>query len=485
MFHELARLAPSVELDRLYRFSQAWEADATLQLRHSNPAAVDTYLRHGRIRFGTFDEHLDTIISTWLESHSCGERLAVTVGTNDHAATINRAIQRARAQRGQLDTGRHGVASDGGVYVGDVIATRRNLRSLMADDGTTVHNRDRWIITDLHSDGSITARRERSDTTVTLPSEYVAGSVELAYAATDYGNQGDTYDRAITLVTPTTTARGLYVAMTRGRNHNLALVTDTHDLDHARDVLEHVLTNTRADRPAHLEREHLARHTPVEHAVTREPDWLMRCRTNVERSLTATRIELAALAHRAERDRDRLRSEMELLEASCGPADRALAEVTARFEALRDRTAAALHSHSNAGRWKQRSTNRQLVSLNEALTRAHTEETALRTANPQLKRRRQLAHDIIESDQRYRLEERHLSRRLEQLQRLKTSVDVWSSAAAGRCVDPVDLDEATRLLQAAFGDETDLAQPFQRHTDVPVLRHDPVPAVAEVDLPGL
>jgi hypothetical protein len=91
-----------------------------------------------------------------------------------------------------------------------------------------------------------------------LPAEYARDHVRLGYAATEPGNQSDTQDRSITLATGSTTGRGLYVALTRGRRANYVLVvTDTHDLSEARDILERVITSDRADVPAVTRRQQL------------------------------------------------------------------------------------------------------------------------------------------------------------------------------------------------------------------------------------
>jgi hypothetical protein len=67
-------------------------------------------------------------------------------------------------------------------------------------------------------------RRDRD-----VPATYVSEFVQLAYATTEHGNQGITTDQSITLVTGTTTGRGLYVGATRGRDVNQFLVvTDQH-----------------------------------------------------------------------------------------------------------------------------------------------------------------------------------------------------------------------------------------------------------------
>lgn len=68
-------------------------------------------------------------------------------------------------------------------------------------------------------------------------------------------------DVSLGVVTPATSHRGLYVAVTRGRQENQLLVV-ADGVEHARDVLEQVLTNDRADIPAIVQRRHLAAEVP-------------------------------------------------------------------------------------------------------------------------------------------------------------------------------------------------------------------------------
>ena len=92
-----------------------------------------------------------------------------------------------------------------------------------------------------------------------LPADYVAEHVQLGYAATEHGNQSDTVDIGIELVTAATGRRGLYVGATRGRDTNqLLVVTNDHDPDTARDLLHTVLANDRADTPATAQHRNLA-----------------------------------------------------------------------------------------------------------------------------------------------------------------------------------------------------------------------------------
>jgi len=267
MFAELCRMGRTHELATLHRFTQAWEATATLHLRAARPDAIDAYLDHGRVTPGDLDEHLDVIAHAWIEHHAAGRSVAVTAQTNAHVDLLNDTIQHHRRQHGDLDAHRAvPIAGDETASPGDVIVTRRNDRTLLDDHGEPVRNREHWHLTAVHADGSITATRRDHPGTVTLPVDYVRSDVRLGYAATAHGHQGDTVDVSYTLVSTATTHRGLYVGATRGRHENrLHVVTDVRDLGEAGDLLAWILNNDRADIPAVARRRHLteAAHVPL------------------------------------------------------------------------------------------------------------------------------------------------------------------------------------------------------------------------------
>ncbi len=80
----------------------------------------------------------------------------------------------------------------------------------------------------------------------TLPAAYVQRHVELAYARTVYGAQGETVDAAHVVLGEQTGAASAYVAMTRGRSANTAhLVADS--VDDAREQWVGVFARDRAD----------------------------------------------------------------------------------------------------------------------------------------------------------------------------------------------------------------------------------------------
>jgi len=209
---------------------------------------------------GSVEQHLETIAIYWTECRDHGQSLAITTTRNEHVDLINDRIQSERWERGELDRSRRADTSDGiGAWVGDLIATRRNDRTLITSSGQFVRNRDQWIVTAIDGHGEITAARIDGGGVVVLPAEYSRDHVRLGYEATEPGNQSDTQERSITLATGSTTGRGLYVGMTRGRHSNHVLVlTDTNELGAARDLLERVITCDRVDVPAVTRRAELA-----------------------------------------------------------------------------------------------------------------------------------------------------------------------------------------------------------------------------------
>ena len=105
---------------------------------------------------------------------------------------------------------------------------------------------------------------------VTLPADYVREHVRLGYAATEHGWESDTVTTAISLASPATTRRGLYVAVTRGSDENLiCVITDSDDVAEARDVLDGIIALDRADIPAVTQRRNPR---PTTTASTRRPN---------------------------------------------------------------------------------------------------------------------------------------------------------------------------------------------------------------------
>jgi conjugative relaxase-like TrwC/TraI family protein len=302
LFNELCATGRVHELTRLHRFSQPWEAAASLQLRVGDVTVLDTYEAHGRIHAGTFADHTDAIAHEWLVAHAAGSTVAITATTNEHVDALNDAVQHARLAAGQLDATTVPIGHGEHAHVSDIVATRRNDRSLLTSEAEPVRNRDRWTVTATNADGGLTVSHQTGHGTITLPPDYVREHVRLGYAATEHGNQADTVDIACDIVATATTHQGLYVGMTRGRHANHAyVVTDPTDLRDARDILETVMACDRADIPAVTQRRHLALEERqggsarrLAEPRTAIPDWLPALRNRLDQQLEEHRAHVAA-----------------------------------------------------------------------------------------------------------------------------------------------------------------------------------------------
>lgn len=159
--------------------------------------------------------------------------MAITTASAGTARAINAEIQRRRNPR--RDEACVTLADGTSAFVGDRVATRRNV-ALVTHAGAAVRNRQSWTVTELGEDGSVVVA-EAGRGSVRLPAAYVARHVELGWAVTGYGTQGVTTDHGISVVEPSSTRAGIYVAMTRGRGRNVAWIVDRTGLADAEEAL--------------------------------------------------------------------------------------------------------------------------------------------------------------------------------------------------------------------------------------------------------
>ncbi|WP_290512255.1 MobF family relaxase [Aeromicrobium sp.] len=232
-----------VTLDAVHRFSDPDYADLTLKMRTGREAGevFDKLYERGDIVIHPTDvERLAAVAQ--LAAGSPGD--LIVADTHEQVAALNATI-RDHHLPDDYNQARQTITTDSGdkVAVGDRIATRRNDRDL------DVANRDQWTITNINHNGDLTLDGQRG--TRTLPADYVNRHVELAYATTTHGAQGETVDQARLLLGESTGAASAYVAMTRGRHHNTAhLVAGT--IDDARTQWVETFNRDRADLgPAH------------------------------------------------------------------------------------------------------------------------------------------------------------------------------------------------------------------------------------------
>ncbi|HZJ40578.1 MAG TPA: AAA family ATPase, partial [Demequina sp.] len=247
----------------------------------------------------------------------------VMADTREHVGALNGAVRDRLVAAGSVDD-RRAIATASGerLGVGDRVATRRNNRDL------GVANRDTWTITALDPDGTVTIQGDGRTGSRTLPPAYVREQVELAYATTVYGAQGETTHTGHLVLGEHTTGAAAYVAMTRGREDNVAHLV-AENLDDARKLWNDTLGRDRADLgPGHAAQraaedvERYAPHRPLDAALA-----------DLRAGWTQEH-DLKGAIGRTERRRN-------LMAAYGEPAATRVAEINTEIDELRDLLAAA------------------------------------------------------------------------------------------------------------------------------------------------
>ena len=237
-----------VELDTVHRFVDDTYADLTLQMRTGERSGdvFDALVARGEIVIhATEVERLAAVTATAVDDPHAAPLLIAD--TREQVGLLNAAIRDERrtgeSAGGSAEATTLTTSAGEQLSRGDRVATRRNDRDLR------VANRDTWTVAAVGDDGSLVVRGRCGERT--LPAEYARRHVELAFATTVHGAQGDTVDHAHLLIGETTGAASAYVGMTRGRHSNTAhLVAD--NLDEARAQWIEVFGRDRADLgPAH------------------------------------------------------------------------------------------------------------------------------------------------------------------------------------------------------------------------------------------
>jgi hypothetical protein len=313
-------------------------AELTLAMRTgADPAAVfDTLLARGQIRLHPDAAAVqDAIAAAAGEHRRRGEHVTVVVDTREQAADLNTAIRERLVADGWVDDGRVAITGAGQRNgAGDRIATRRNDRDL------GVANRDTWTVTAVGRNGELVVTpagptigdvpggaHSAGTGERVLPADYVTAHVELAYASTAHGVQGETVTAAHLVVGKHAGAASAYVGMTRGRETNTAHLVAA-DADEAREQWIAVFARDRADLgPAHAAQ--LAAAEAARYAPSRPPEHVL---AELRAAWTAEQRCLQRLAY-WEPQRDTLRKVVALEAPHAGEL--------ANLEAARDQTAIA------------------------------------------------------------------------------------------------------------------------------------------------
>ncbi len=383
----------------------------------------------------------------WTQCQVEGESLTITTTRTEHVSAINDHIQQRRLDSGELDTGTLSPVADSWLMVGDIVATRRNERRLRTSIGEPVRNRERWTVTatDTTEQGDVTVTRLDGHGTITLPAHYAHNFVQLAYATTEPGAQGDTSGMSITLATNATTRRGLYMAMIRGQRENLALVvTNTDDPAEARSVLEAVMFSDRADIPATVQRRTLAANVPTTPHPQRRvevPEWYDEVRADAEENRRVAQQRLDDRNAERVAAQERLAAaRLELLAVQKAHAP--FAEQVAAARSILNEAQSELHSAEldlrRAGRLHRRSARHDVEAATDVLAVATERLTRVEELAAPTRSRVDDLHNIIDGHRQFDPARRILDRwdDLEgvthQANDLCHALDQWKAWADGR-----------------------------------------------------
>ena len=135
MFQALADrpdLVPGAVLSELWRFCDRDEARATVALRRGDVDALAYHTERGRVHDSTEAELAATAAGWWAARRD--QDIIITAPTLRLVADINSAIAARRYRAGETGPAVRGEG-DTTIRVGDIVATRRNNRRIVAADG--------------------------------------------------------------------------------------------------------------------------------------------------------------------------------------------------------------------------------------------------------------------------------------------------------------------------------------------------------------
>jgi ATP-dependent exoDNAse (exonuclease V), alpha subunit - helicase superfamily I member len=250
-----------IELLTIHRYQDPAWAELSLRLRNPESRDVaegvaDELIHTGHVVLTNSDvDARNAMVAAWFDSAQKKRTIALVTATHAEAQAVSEDIQARRISAGSLDTRQSTFGQAGqAIFAGDVVQTRRN------DTRTDVQNRQNWVVKTITSEHVILASVSDSADLRKVTHDYASSHLHLAYATTVYGVQGETTD--LSLVGPGVDGAGLYVGLTRGKEHNATiLVAPTEASAKAqlvatmqRQVIEDTLEKSRAAAIAELNR---------------------------------------------------------------------------------------------------------------------------------------------------------------------------------------------------------------------------------------
>jgi conjugative relaxase-like TrwC/TraI family protein len=259
--HRWANPDALVSLDVVHRFADPEYAAITLAMRTGSetyrtaPAnehrsevsgervgeVFGTLLARDQIRiYASEAERTHALANLAATEYLAGRsRFLMIADTREQTAALNGAIRDRLVETGHVDDHSAFTNQSGErIGVGDQVATRHNDRNF------GVANRDTWTLTAI-SDVHLVLQGRRGEIR-SVPAAYAVKHVELAYATTVYGAQGETTGTGHLVLGEHTSAASAYVGMTRGRDQNVAHLVAT-DIDDAHRQWDETFSRDRAD----------------------------------------------------------------------------------------------------------------------------------------------------------------------------------------------------------------------------------------------
>ncbi|MFN8051530.1 MAG: AAA family ATPase [Acidimicrobiales bacterium] len=220
-FVGLRQRLESSHLTENRRQREPWERAALAHLRAGDTdAALDTYLRHGRVEIApTSSEARSRMVGDWLVARRTGTAVMLASRRADVDA-LNRSARSALRREGKIGADQIVIASHG-YAEGDVVVALRNDRRLGLLNGT------RAVVEQIDTSARVVRCRIDDGPAVTIPFDYASdGHLNHGYAMTIHKSQGATYDRCLVLAGDQLTKESAYTAMSRGRAGNTLYLVD-------------------------------------------------------------------------------------------------------------------------------------------------------------------------------------------------------------------------------------------------------------------
>jgi len=204
------------ELETIYRQSEQWMRDASLDLARGNvSAALSAYEREDMVRTAwTKDEAIASLIGDWDRDYDPQKTSLILAHRRRDVRILNEMARARLTERGQLDNGCVFQTEDGArlFAAGEQIIFLKNEGSLGVKNGMlarVVEARPGHLVAKI---GNGEDCRQ-----ITIDQQFYA-NVDHGYATTIHKSQGATVDRVKVLASSTMDRHLTYVAMTRHRD---------------------------------------------------------------------------------------------------------------------------------------------------------------------------------------------------------------------------------------------------------------------------